>query len=76
MKENRSDITGGFIKGPNSAVYFTEASSSALKHYASPEDQPEAARYRIYGIAINIKAAFIQEECELTCFPLISLRLL
>ncbi|WP_272972465.1 hypothetical protein [Alteromonas australica] len=50
----------GFIKGPNPATCFTETPLSALKHFASVEDEPEAARYRYYGIAINKKAAFEQ----------------
>lgn len=49
---------GGFIKGPHSAVCFTETPLSSLKHFASKPKQKKDARYRFYGIAINKEGAF------------------
>jgi hypothetical protein len=48
----------GFIKGPNSAVCFTETPLSSLKHFATKSNQKEYARYRFYGIALNKEGAF------------------
>lgn len=48
----------GFIKGPNSAVCFSETPLSALKHFASVDNSKSDFRYRYYGVAISKEAAF------------------
>jgi hypothetical protein len=46
----------GYIKGPHKAVCFSETPLSFLQFFAKQE--PDAARYRFYGICISKKAAF------------------
>ncbi len=49
----------GFIKGKTPATCFTESPLSAVKHFASEDDDKEAdKKFRFYGIALSKQSGF------------------
>ena len=53
----RASGNGGFVKGTQRAVCFSEVPLSAVSEFASPAGE-ENARYRFYGVSLSKKAVF------------------
>lgn len=53
----RASGNGGFVKGTQKAVCFSEIPLSSVNEFASPPAE-EKARYRFYGVSLSKKAVF------------------
>lgn len=53
----RASGNGGFVKGTQKAVCFSEVPLSAVSEFASPPTE-ENARYRFYGVSLSKKTVF------------------